>query len=36
MLGWLSESGLGLFVPIGDRAVQVDEVLTVVNGLPTP
>jgi hypothetical protein len=35
-LGWLSESGLGLFVPIGDRAVQVDEVQTVVNGQPTP
>jgi hypothetical protein len=35
-LGWLRESGLGLFVPIGDRAVHVDEVQTVVNGQPTP
>ena len=25
-----------LFMPIGDRAVQVDEVQTVVNGQPTP
>jgi hypothetical protein len=32
----LSESGLGLFVPIGDRAVQVDEVQTIVNGQPAP
>jgi hypothetical protein len=33
---WLRESGLGLFVPIGDRAVQDEEVQTVVNGQPTP
>jgi hypothetical protein len=32
----LSESELGLFVPIGDQAVQLDEVQTVVNGQPTP
>jgi hypothetical protein len=32
----LSGSGLGLFVPIGDRAVQVDEIQTVVNDQPPP